>query len=837
MARDLKLQVVLDAVDRIARPLRQMAEGSGHTAEALTVHRDRGETLARTPGVGSPPALSRRHDAARRRVVQRGERDARRPLRARRHSLPCVAGVTGGGSERQRRLTQRIRQANGPLDAPQRQRRDTARRARQASEAANGGRALDAGRAAGVATGALGLGARMLAPGVDYAAAMSRVQAYTRMQADDPRLRALNDQAREQGLNTAFPAPRVADTQGLLALNDLDPAAIHAALPALLDLAQAQETGLERTADIAARLLDGFGLDPREMERLGDVLTATTGRTALGLDRLGESLTHIAPVAREMGLSLEESAVMAGLLGDVGIRGAQAGTTLRATMERLSAPTGDAAGALGELGLNLRDAEGNLRHMPRLLADVARATEDMGDTERMERLKAIFGEAPATGLAEIVDRQGAAGIEALTARLTHAAGTNARVAAVMTDNIQNDLQRLDSAWQDIGITLAQTNEGPIRDLIQLITAVLRGIGQWMKENPGLTAALSAAVTGLTALVAVGGSFIAVLGPALRAIGAVNVALALLSAHPVVRTLMVIVAVLAGAASLIYRHWDGIAAWFGQRWADIKQAFAGGIGEVTRLLLDWSPIGLIWRGVNAGLAALGVEIPTPFESLGSAMIDGLIGGIAGGLDDLRDNIVGLGGRISDWFKDRLGINSPSRVFAGFGSGLIDGLIDGIDERWQRLKDSIGNVAGSVIGWFEDRMQIGSPSRVFARLGGDTIDGLNRGLDAQRDEPARRIAQIANSVTRAGAGLALGAATLPTAAALPLAHDVPLDARAPLPSPSGASVSVALGDIHVHPAPGMDERALARYVRAEVERALADAGRDAAVQRRSAFHDID
>jgi len=81
-----------------------------------------------------------------------------------------------------------------------------------------------------------------------------------------------------------------------------------------------------------------------------------------------------------------------------------------------------------------------------------------------------------------------------------------------------------------------------------------------------------------------------------------------------------------------------------------------------------------------------------------------------------------------------------------------------------------MASDVKGWFADVLDINSPSRVFAQLGGDTVDGLNAGLDAQRVEPARRVGEIARRVRQAGAGLAIGAASLPAVA------DVPIDTAA-------------------------------------------------------------
>lgn len=921
MAQSLKLQVILDTVNKATRPLKKITQGSHATAEALKASRDQLKTLERAQrDLRGFRELKRQSEDSRRaldkqqqeiRDLSRSMRNAegdtgslvrrraeairqsrrlsqqydgeQRQLRQLRDSMTRVDGVTGSLGDQQRELQHRVQQANQALQQQQQELSEVARKQRRAAQAAKqfhkgmgrASRLMGAG-AGGLATGGATLygGARMLAPGVDYGAAMSRVQALTRLDKEDPRFRMLQDQARELGSTTSFSATQAADAQGFLAMAGFDPEAIQAAMPSMLDLAKAQGADLGRTADISSNLLSGFGLDPKEMTRLSDVITATTTRANVDLEMLGESMKYVAPVAREMGLSLEESAAMAGLLGNVGIQGSQAGTTLRAMMLRLSAPVGKAAGAIEALGLNIKDAEGNMRNVPQILAEVAKATEDLGNAERMEYLKDIFGEEPAAGMAELINQQGAAGIEGFVTTLENAAGENARVAKVMADNIKGDLQGLNSAWEEIGITLTDTNEGPLRDLIQNITHITRAVGQWMKENPELTAQIATAAAGVAGLVAAGGALTlaigSLLGPmvltryglqmiglqggglikvlgniATRAIPIVIGALRMLGAAAMANPILAIVAAIAAAALYIWTNWEtlgpkfaalwqGIQQILGSAWERIKEVFDGGIAGITRLLLDWSPAGLIWSSITAGLQKLGVDVPAGFTSLGSAIVDGLIGGITGGFGRLGDTITNMAGNVVSWFKEKLGINSPSRVFAEFGGNLLEGLINGIDASWQTLRDAIGNTADAVVGWFKDKLGIHSPSRVFAELGGHTMDGYQQGLQRSERGPLDEINRFSRHLRKAGAGLALGAATMPAVAST----NIPVDHRPPLSAQAAGGVVIEGGiHINVQPAPGLDEQALARYVASEVQRALSDAQRNASARRRSAIYDLD
>ncbi|SFU03186.1 hypothetical protein [Halomonas saccharevitans] len=289
-------------------------------------------------------------------------------------------------------------------------------------------------------------------------------------------------------------------------------------------------------------------------------------------------------------------------------------------------------------------------------------------------------------------------------------------------------------------------------------------------------------------------------------------------------------------------WESLKAMPGRAWAGIKAAFQEGVGGVTRLLLDWSPLGILWRGIRAALEALGIDVPAGFSTLGDAIVDGLIGGITAKWQALKEKITGIGGSVIGWFKAKLGIASPSRVFAGFGANLLEGLIDGIDEKWQVLKDKIGSAAGAVTGWFKEKLGINSPSRVFAELGGHTMEGYRQGISRNERGPLREVDAFAKRLRQAGGGLVLGTAAMASGGAM-AADSGPktaprFDARAPISAPASGGSTLNGGiNITINAAPGMDEQALARYVAAEVQRALASAERDAAARQRSAFYDVD
>lgn len=133
---------------------------------------------------------------------------------------------------------------------------------------------------------------------------------------------------------------------------------------------------------------------------------------------------------------------------------------------------------------------------------------------------------------------------------------------------------------------------------------------------------------------------------------------------------------AAAAYLIYRNWGAVSGWFKQRWADIKTAFNGGLVGIGKLILNWSPVGLLYQAFASAMKYLGVDLPAKFTDFGSHLIDGLVNGIKNKWESLKNTVSEMGDSVSGWFAEKLGIQSPSRVFMGFGDNIAQGAAIGL-----------------------------------------------------------------------------------------------------------------------------------------------------------------
>lgn len=878
MSRDLKLQVVLSAIDKATAPIRgimqsssglgkqlketrdqlsnlekqqgainsfrELKRGSEQSAAALQDQQRRVKELAQQLAATPNPtkAMTREFDAATRAAgkLKAAHGNNTQQLQAVRTRLQQAGVSTRNLGTEEASLRKKITETNSALAAQKSQLEAVAAQQKKLAGAKAqmertqqlAGNMATTG-AAGLATGggALYAGARFLGEGMEFDSSMSKVQSLARLDSDSPEAKMLREQARKLGAETMFSATEAAQGQGFLAMAGFTPQAILDAMPGVLDMAKAGDVDLARTADIASNILSGMRLEAGDMGRVGDVLVGAFTRSNTSLEQLGDTMKYVAPVASSVGQDIETMAAMAGKLGDAGIQGGMAGTALRSIVNRLSAPPKMAADALDELGISAKDALGNMRQMPDILTELYEKTKNMGDADRAGMLKAIAGEEAVSALQVLVDQAGSGGLQEFIRTLRESEGEASATAKKMADNLVGDLDELSSAFSDVKIEVFEGQNGALRDLAQAATRAMGAIGAWAKENPKLVGTIIKVVAILAALIAVGGAIMLTIGsilgplamlrygmtlfgvkgaallPIFKSIGAGALMLGkLLMANPI----FIAIGLLAAAAYLIYRNWDDMVGGMKQLWTDLGSFFSG-----------------LWSEMVGGAKQIWTDLGSFFSNLWSTVTTAFSGGIGGVTALLLDwSPLGIFWKIMQPVFDWLGLDLPVK-FSEFGANIIGGLVDGIKGMAGAAKDAVMNVGDNVTGWFKDKLGIHSPSRVFAELGGHTIDGLAVGMQAQEDGPLKRIGELGKKLT-AAAGLSI---PLLAGAAEPLQFDnrPPLQAM----GNQGAAGGGNNYTIQITVNGTADTTSLAAEVRKQIEAFE----REKAVRQRSHFGDLD
>lgn len=435
-------------------------------------------------------------------------------------------------------------------------------------------------------------------PGIAFEESMSKVGALSRLDKTSEAFKQLQAQAEQLGATTSFSATEAAQGMGFLAMAGFKANEIMAAMPSTLALAKAGNMDLAQTADIASNILSGFGLKATEMTRVSDVLAATFSRSNVDLSMLGDSMKYVAPIIKELGGSMEDAAAMSGLLGNVGIQGSQAGTALRSMFTRMAAPPKMARDAIEKLGLATQDAQGNMRPMVDIMADIAEKTKDMGNAERMGYFKQIAGEEAGTAFAELVNKGGVGEIAKFSEILKKSQGEVSQIAKKMGDNTAGDIKTFQSAYEALAISLTQTNTAPMRELIQMGTGVLRMVQNWVKENPKLASTLlKIAVVGAGLVTVLGGMALGIagiLGPfamlkwsvgtlGIKAMGLTKIlpmigsGIRLIGMAIAANPIGAVITAIALGATLLYTYWDPITKWFANFWDNLPKLIQTALG--------------------------------------------------------------------------------------------------------------------------------------------------------------------------------------------------------------------------------------------------------------------
>ena len=355
----------------------------------------------------------------------------------------------------------------------------------------------------------------------------------------------LEKAARDVGAATEFTATQSAGALEKMALAGFTVKASIAALPLVVDLATAANVDLARASDIATDTLGSMGLATKDaaqlslnLARVNDVLAKTSITSNTDMEQLFETIVKGGPVATSAGASLETYAALAGKLANAGLKGADAGTSLKNIFLSLTAVTPIAAKTLKNLGVATKDSRGNMLDVVDILDDLNKSTGKLGTAEKAGALKNIFGRIPIAAV-NILLKEGGESLRSYVKELQNAEGTSKTLAAVMRDTTGGALASLKSAFEGLGITIFKQIQPGFKATIQGITNVVRGINGFIDQNPMLIKT-----------VIIIGKIAAPMLAAAAAIGIVNVALGIMAAIVSANPIGIIIIAITGIIALL-----------------------------------------------------------------------------------------------------------------------------------------------------------------------------------------------------------------------------------------------------------------------------------------------
>lgn len=339
--------------------------------------------------------------------------------------------------------------------------------------------------AAAAAVGAIAVAAVNV--GKEFETAMSQVQATmlldTTTEEGAAAFATLEDAARECGRTTAFSATEAAEALNYLALAGYDADQAATALPTVLKLAGAGAMDLARASDMVTDSMSALGLEATEanLNTFADQLAQTASKANTSVSQLGEAILTVGGTAKGLAGGTTELNTALGILADNGLKGAEGGTHLRNMILSLQSPTGDASKALSQLGVDVYDAQGNMRGLNDIFKDLQSGMEGMTNAQKDSIISTLFNKTDLTAanamLSNCTDRW-----DELSASIENSAGACEDMYSIQLDNLDGDIKILQSGLSDLGISIYQDLNGPLRSMTQLATGMVEELSAAYSEG-------------------------------------------------------------------------------------------------------------------------------------------------------------------------------------------------------------------------------------------------------------------------------------------------------------------------------------------------------------------
>lgn len=281
----------------------------------------------------------------------------------------------------------------------------------------------------------------------------------------------LRDFARYMGANTAFSATEAADALNYMALAGYDTQTSMQMLPNVLNLAAAGSVELARASDMVTDAQSALGLTLDQTDDLVDQMAKTSSKTNTSVEQLGDAILSIGAAARGVRGGTTELNAVLGMLANNGIKGSYAGTKLRSIISHLATPAKEAGKAISELGVNIYGADGKMRAMPEIFADMQKKMAKMSEKNRNRYIKQIFGEDNLSAVQALLGVTSEEWAE-LMGQIEDSEGAAAEMAETQLDNLAGDTTKFNSALSEAKLIISEALTPTLRKFVQFGTRSL-----------------------------------------------------------------------------------------------------------------------------------------------------------------------------------------------------------------------------------------------------------------------------------------------------------------------------------------------------------------------------
>lgn len=592
-----------------------------------------------------------------------------------------------------------------------------------------------------------GLAQSSVSVGMNFDASMSQVAATMGTTVDQ--IQSLTDTAKEMGSTTKFTATQAADALNYLALAGYDANKAAEVLPSVLNLAAAGGMDLAYASDLVTDAMASLNIEANKqnVDEFGNKLAMAASKANANVSQLGEAILTVGGTAANLKGGTTELTTALGLLANVGIKGAEGGTHLRNIILSLQSPTKDAREVMEQLGLEVYDAQGNMRQLDDILTDLNTVMDGMTQGDKDSIINALFNKTDLAAVNGLLAAQGEQW-ETLASQIDSANGAMGQMAETQQDNLQGVMTSMGSAFEGLQLAVFERLEPTLTELgsygIQCIrtlsTALSEGGPEAMLQAAGdILAELAAGIAEqLPGLMSTGVEIItqltqsltnampAILDTGAQVLGAL--VQGLIGSLP--QLLSCAAEILCEFVNYLGQHADEILD------AGISLCESLIIGITDNLPQLITSAAMLIANLTAALIS---HVPDILQC-GAALLTALVDGIVRSIENLAEAALACVAKL-------LGVWDGSMdEWGNIGVNIVSGLWNGIKSGWTALINKVKGLVDLLPKAVKTILGIHSPSKVFAEIGLNVCQGLANGITENAGLAEDAAQQMAGSVAK-------------------------------------------------------------------------------------------
>lgn len=444
-----------------------------------------------------------------------------------------------------------------------------------------------------VTTPIVGVGVAAVKTAADYESAMSNVKAITGATGKDFKM--LEQLGKDLGASTAWSTQEVAQAMQYTGMAGWTARDNVAGLKGILDLASASGTDLARTSDIMTDAISAFGYKASDSAKFADTMTKACTSANVSVETLGESYKYCGAICGTMGYSIDEVTTSLAVMGNMGIKGSQAGTALKNAISNMAAPTKNMKAAMDDLGISIVNQDGSMKSWGDVIKNLQSSFKGLTQDQQAAYAKQLFGKESMAGMLAIINTS-TKDYNALSDAIKNSGGAANEAAQTQLDNLNGQLTLLKSALEGAAITIGDNLTPYVKIAVSwvqkatdwfnsLSDAQVTSIMKWA----GIAAAIGPCILIFGKMVTGVGKMVTTYGKVISTIARFKGVLGTLTSPAGI--VIGVLAAIAVAAVLVVKNWDSIKpvimnvkAWFVETFGGtIKQAITGFENVFTRAM--------------------------------------------------------------------------------------------------------------------------------------------------------------------------------------------------------------------------------------------------------------